>query len=153
MSDVRIPDLNQITIAGRLVRDPEIRTLSSGTQVAGCAVAHDRFYRSNGESQKATTFIDIKAWEKTAEILSELAKGAEVVITGRIEQESWDDKQTGQKRSKHVIVCDRVHPLAWKRDGNDQQGAAPRQQSRPAPAPQPQQAKLLSASPDDDIPF
>lgn len=155
-SNVRIPDVNEVRIAGRLTRDAELRYLQSGMAVCSCAVAHDRFYRGkDGEKQKETTFVDFTAWDKTAENVAKLHKGTPVFITARLRQESWDDKATGQKRTKLSLNADRVQPLEWGESSDTQEAATqPRQTAQrttppPARASAPQQQDL----PEDDIPF
>ena len=95
-------------IAGNLTRDPELRSLPSGTQVASFSVAVNRSYKdANGQAQEATSFIDCAAWGKLAEIISQYAKkGSGVLVSGRLDQRSWEDKTTGQKRSRVEIVVE-----------------------------------------------
>jgi single-strand DNA-binding protein len=102
---------NTVTIAGNLTRDPEIKFLKSGTAVTELSVAINR---KDKEGEDHTSFVDVKAWQSLAENASEsLTKGMRVVVSGRLEQETWEDKE-GNKRSKLVVVADEISPsLRW----------------------------------------
>ncbi|HET8929537.1 MAG TPA: single-stranded DNA-binding protein [Acidimicrobiales bacterium] len=120
---------NTVTVVGNITRDPELRFTPSGQAVASFGIAVNRRWqnRSNNEWEEQTSFFDIKCWAQLAENVSEsLGRGARVVVTGRLEQRSWQTDQ-GDKRSKVEIVADDVAPsLRWataqiskneKRDG------------------------------------
>ena len=102
---------NTITISGNLTRDPELKFLGSGTAVADLSVAVNRKDKDGNES---TSFIDVTAWQTLAENVAEsLTRGARVIVTGRLEQQTWEDKDGG-KRSKLVLIADDVAPsLKW----------------------------------------
>lgn len=101
--------MNLVIIRGNLTRDPELRFLPKGTAIAAFGVAVNRKWTNDaGEKQEEVTFLDVDAWGKTAETIAQwFRKGSPILITGRLKQETWDDKQTGQKRSKVKIVLDR----------------------------------------------
>lgn len=95
-------------IAGNVTRDPELRTTPSGSSVCSFSVAINRTYRDgSGEQKESVSFIDCSAWGKLGETISQYAKkGTGIIVSGRLEQRSWDDKNTGQKRSRVEIVAD-----------------------------------------------
>ena len=95
-------------ITGNLTRDPELRNTPNGASVCGFTVAVNRVYRdSNGEQKEDVSFIDCSAWGKLAEMIAQYAKkGSGVLVSGRLDQRSWEDKTTGQKRSRTEIVVE-----------------------------------------------
>jgi len=107
---------NSVTVVGNITRDPELRFTPSGQAVASFGIAVNRRWqnRANNEWEEQTSFFDIKCWAQLAENVSEsLGRGARVVVTGRLEQRSWQTDQ-GDKRSKVEIVADDVAPsLRW----------------------------------------
>ncbi len=123
---------NSITIVGNITRDPELRYTPSGQANVRLGVAVNRKWqdRSSGEWQEATSFFDVIAWRELAENVNEsLKKGARVIVTGRLEQRSWE--QEGNKRSVVEIIADEIAPsLRWatakvektERRGGDQGG-------------------------------
>jgi single-strand DNA-binding protein len=93
--------INQVILMGRLTRDPESRTTPSGKTVVSFSIAVDR-----GGDNDATDFFDITAWEKLGELVAQyLSKGRRTLVQGRLQQSSWDDKDTGKKRSKVEVVA------------------------------------------------
>ena len=92
-------------VAGNITRDPEVRTTPSGASVTGFTIAVNRRYRSaSGEDQEQTSFLDCSAWGKMGETIAQyLHKGDPILVSGRLDQRSWDDKTTGQKRSRVEI--------------------------------------------------
>ena len=87
--------INQVILMGRLTRDPETRTTTSGKSVTSFSLAVDR----QGQDDQAD-FFDVTAWEKTGELVAQyLSKGRRCLVQGRLRQDSWDDKETGKKRS------------------------------------------------------
>jgi single-strand DNA-binding protein len=123
---------NTITIVGNITRDPELRYTPSGQANVRLGVAVNRKWqdRSSGEWQEATSFFDVIAWRELAENVNEsLKKGARVIVTGRLEQRTWE--QEGNKRSVVEIIADEIAPsLRWatakvektERRGGDQGG-------------------------------
>lgn len=95
-------------ITGNLTRDPELRTTPNGANVCSFSVAVNRVYRdSNGEQKEDVSFIDCSAWGKLGEMIHQYAKkGTGVLVSGRLDQRSWEDKTTGQKRSRVEIVVE-----------------------------------------------
>ena len=95
-------------ITGNLTRDPELRTTPNGASVCSFSVAVNRVYRdSNGDQKEDVSFIDCSAWGKLGEMINQYAKkGSGVLVSGRLDQRSWEDKTTGQKRSRVEIVVE-----------------------------------------------
>lgn len=98
---------SKVIIMGNITRDPELRSTPSGTQVCSFSVAVNRNYRdSSGEQKDNVSFFDCSAWGKSGEIIAQYAKkGSGILVSGRLEQRSWEDKE-GQKRSRVEIVVE-----------------------------------------------
>jgi single-strand DNA-binding protein len=107
---------NTVTLVGNVTRDPELRFTPSGQPVANFGLAVNRRWqnRQTQEWEEAVSFFDIVCWREMAENASEsLAKGSRVIVTGRLDQRSWET-QEGEKRSKIEVVADEVGPsLRW----------------------------------------
>ena len=113
--------LNHITLMGRLTRDPELRSTTSGTPVASFTLAVDRDFAARDSGERQTDFIDIVAWRQTGEFASKyFRKGQLVAVQGRLQSRKWEDKE-GKKRVSYEIVADRVHFAESKKEN----GAAP----------------------------
>jgi len=148
---------NKVILLGNLTRDPEVRYTPKGTAVAELGMAVNRVYTAeNGEKREETTFVDVTLWGRTAEIAGEyLKKGRPVFIEGRLQLDSWEDKTSGQKRSKLKVVGEGLQLLGARPSGSGSTGgeeessSAPRSSSKSAPPP-----KAAPAGPgDDEIPF
>src|SRR6059036_2839554 len=100
--------LNKVMLMGNLTRDPEVRYTPKGTAVAEIGLAVNRtFTAENGEKREETTFVDVTLWGRQAEVAAEyLKKGRPVFIEGRLQMDSWEDKTTGQKRTKLKVVAE-----------------------------------------------
>ena len=118
--------INQVILMGRLTRDPEQRTTTSGRTVVSFSIAVDRM----GQDDQAD-FFDVTAWEKLGDLVMQyLAKGRRVLVQGRLRQDSWDDKETGKKRSRVEVTATDVTFLDGPNDGAGNSGsAAPRTSS------------------------
>jgi single-strand DNA-binding protein len=93
--------INQVILMGRLTRDPEVRTTSTGKSITSFSIAVDR-----AGQEDAADFFDVTAWEKLGELVSQyLSKGRRCLVQGRLRQDSWDDKETGKKRSRVEVVA------------------------------------------------
>ena len=107
---------NNVTVVGNITRDPELRFTPSGQAVASFGLAVNRRWqnRQTSEWEEQTSFFDVKCWAQMAENVSEsLGRGSRVVVSGRLEQRSWETDQ-GDKRSKVEIVADEIAPsLRW----------------------------------------
>jgi single-strand DNA-binding protein len=103
-----------ITVVGNLTSDPELRFLASGIGVAAFTVASTprQLDKQSGEWKDGTpTFLDCKVWREAGEHVAEsLQRGARVIVTGRLKQESWEDRESGQKRSKFVLDVEEIGP-------------------------------------------
>lgn len=120
-------------IAGNLTRDPELRNTPSGASVCSFSVAVNRVYRdTSGEQKEDVSFIDCSAWGKLGEMINQYAKrGTGVLVSGRLDQRSWEDKNTGQKRSRvEIVVEDFNFTSNANRDGGSSyQGGSSSQES------------------------
>ena len=164
---------NRIIMMGNLTRDPVLRYLPSQMAVAefGLAVNH-RYRTKNGEDREEVCFIDCSAFGKQAEVINQYCqKGRPLLVEGRLKYDSWEDKQGGGKRSKHVIVVDNFQLLGGRdsagggnrsSDESSQDNSRPqRPQGRPAAARPSQQQNPPQEPPfpdeqqfqEDDIPF
>ena len=105
--------LNKVMLIGNLTRDPEVRYTPKGSAVCDMAIAVNRRYLTeSGERQEEVTYLDIVLWGKTAELAGQyLAKGRSVFVEGRLQMDTWEDKATGQKRSKIKIVAENMQFL------------------------------------------
>lgn len=138
-------------LIGNLTRDPEIKYTPKGTAIAEIGLAVNRTYTTDaGEKREECTFIDVELWGRQAELAGEyLKKGRPVFIEGRLKLDTWDDKQTGQKRSKMRVVGEQMQFLGGKDDKPAQQ-----RQSAPPPRQQPKPPDPdLDAPEEDDVPF
>lgn len=130
-------NLNKVILMGNLTRDPELRHTPRGTAVAEMSLAINRSWRNDaGEKQEDTTFVDVTFWGKTAELAQKyLTKGRGIYLEGRLQLDTWEDKDTGKKRSKLKIIGETLQFLPDGR-GGDRQQASTRQ---PEPQRQRQQ--------------
>ena len=114
---------NKAIIVGRVTQDPELRTTPNGQQVTSFSVATNRYWTDkSGQKQDKAEFHNIVAWGRLAEIAGQyLQKGAYVLIVGRIETRSWDDKDSGQKRYRTEIVAENLQ--LGPRGGGESPGA------------------------------
>src|SRR5579885_3320669 len=100
-------NLNKVLLLGNVTRDPEVRYTPKGSAVCDLGIAVNRqFTLDSGEKREEVTFVEVTLWGRTAEIAGEyLRKGRPVFIEGRLQMDTWDDKQTGQKRSRRRAVA------------------------------------------------
>ena len=150
-------NFNKVILAGNLTRDPELRYTPNGKAIAKFGMAINRNWTTDtGEKKEEVTFVDIDAFGRQAEVISQyLKKGRPVLIEGRLKLDQWDDKQTGQKRSRLGVVLESFSFLDSGGRGDGGSPDAPRS-SRPAPAPvaAPAGGGDDSNPPaDDDVPF
>ena len=158
-------NLNKVMLMGNLTRDPEVRYTPKGTAVAELGLAINRVYSAeNGEKREETTFVDVTLWGRTAEIAGEyLKKGRPVFIEGRLQLDTWDDKTTGQKRSKLKVVGEAMQLMGSRGGGEGGEGpgsgggssggGAQRSAPPARPAPQKPPADPDLEPEEDDIPF
>ena len=142
-------NLNRVFLLGRLTRDPELRSLPKGGQVADLGLAINRVYSTEGgEKKEETTFVDVTLWGRQAEIAGQyLTKGRAVFIEGRLHLDAWDDRQTGQKRTRLKVICESLQFLP-NRAETGKPSAAASVRAVAAVAPQPGYE-----NDDRDVPF
>src|SRR2546422_10909052 len=101
-------NFNKVLLMGNLTRDPEVRYTPKGTAVAAIGLAVNRVWTTDtGEKKEEVTFVDVDLWSRNAEIAGQyLHKGSPLFVEGRLQLDTWDDKQTGQKRSKIKVVAE-----------------------------------------------
>jgi len=144
---------NKVILAGNLTRDPELRYTPKGTAVARIGLACNRKWKSEtGELKEEVTFVDVDAFGKQAETIGQyLKKGRPILIEGRLRYDTWEDKQTKQKKSKLGVVLENFQFLD---SGNRGEGAeAPAPRSAPAAAPAPEGGEAEGPPEGDDVPF
>lgn len=140
---------NHAAIGGNLTRDPELRYTPKGTAILSGTVANSRKWRDDqGNLQEEVSFVDFTAFGKTAENIGKyFKKGSTILVSGRIKQDRWDDRQTGQKRSKVLLIVDRFDFAGGNREEPQARQSHPPHQNQSHPQDEPQ----LPA--DDDVPF
>jgi single-strand DNA-binding protein len=147
---------NKVILAGNLTRDPELRYLPKGTAVAAFALAVNRTWKSEtGENKEEVSFIDIEAFGRQAEVIAQyMRKGRPLLVEGRLKQDSWEDKQSQQKRTKLKVVLESFSFIDSKgAEGGSSAGEAPRR-SAPAGAPSsPPPDASEGPGEEDDVPF
>lgn len=116
--------VNKVILIGNCTRDPEVRYTPKGTAVADIGMAMNRYYSSDGgDRREETTFVDVTLWGRQAEVAGEyLKKGRPVYIEGRLQMDSWDDKNTGQKRTKLKVVGESMQLLGSRDGGGSNSG-------------------------------
>lgn len=111
---------NKVILLGNLTRDPQVKYTPGGSAVAEIGLAVNRTWwdKASNSRKEETTFVDVTLWGRDAEVAGEyLAKGRPVLIEGRLQLDTWDDKQTGQKRSKLRVVAERMQMLGGRGEG------------------------------------
>lgn len=141
--------LNHVCIAGRLTRDPELRTTQSGVSVCSFSIACDRDFADKATNERECDFIDCVAWRGVADFVSRnFSKGRMICVSGRLQMRKWTDKD-GNKRVSAEILAENVYFADSKRpDGNNQTASNYAAPADPAPA---DFAALIEA--DADLPF
>jgi single-strand DNA-binding protein len=155
-----MPGYNKVILIGNLTRDPELRYTPKGVAIAKLGLAVNRSWRDSatGELKEEVTFVDVDAFGKQAETLGQyMKKGSPLMVEGRLRLDSWEDKQTNQKRSKLGVILESFQFLD---SGRNREGGAP---DAPAPRSRPNQAATPPPSPategdegppeEDDVPF
>lgn len=127
---------NKVILMGNLTRDPEVRTTPSGQSVANFSLAVNRTWKGqDGSNQEAVSYIDCVAWGKTGEIIAQyVQKGRPLLVSGRLDQRSWDDKESGQKRSKVEVVVEDFNFVAGGAGGSGGGSFGDSGASSPAPS-------------------
>ena len=149
---------NKVILVGNLTRDPELRYTPKGTAIAKFGLAVNRIWTNEaGEKKEDVTFVDIDVFGRTAENVAQyMRKGSPLLVEGRLRLDQWDDKQTGQKRSKLGVVGEIVQFLGSPRTTEGGAPSAPRTAAPAAPAapvaPEPAEAEAPPHE-GDDVPF
>lgn len=141
--------LNKVMIIGNLTRDPELRYTPKGQAVTDIALAVNRRYVVDGEKREEVTYVDVTFWGKGAEIIAQyMKKGNPMYVEGRLRLDSWDDKTTGQKRSRLTVTGEEFQFLGGKGEGGgggggssqhyDDEGSSSRGSSGGNSSPRPQ---------------
>ena len=159
-------NLNKVMLIGNLTRDPELRHTPKGTAVSEISLAINRNWTNEqGQKQEETTYVEVTLWGRQAEVVQQyVTKGSPIYIEGRLQLDSWDDKETGKKRSKLRVIGENFQFLSGKPGapggGGNSGGYSERpQQSSSAPQQRSGPPQGASAAPaddfqeDDDIPF
>ena len=148
---------NRVILMGNLTRDPQVRYTPGGTAVTdiGLAVNRTWFDKTTQQKREEVTCVDVTLWGRQAEVAGEyLSKGRSVLIEGRLQLDQWDDKETGQKRSKLKVVCENMTMVGGRSSGSPQDGGEnPEAQfSEPNPTESFHESPP-AAAPNDDVPF
>jgi len=159
-------NLNKVMLIGNLTRDPELRYTPKGTAVADISLAINRVWNNEqNQKQEETIFVDVTLWGRQAELAQQyLTKGRGAYIEGRLQMDTWDDKETGKKRSKLKVIGESLQFLPDGRGGQGVGGGStPSERPQPSARPPQQQRSTppqgASAAPadefqeEDDIPF
>jgi len=164
-----MPNLNKVMLMGNLTRDPEIKYTPKGMAIASFGIAVNRVWSNEaGEKQEEVTFIDIEMFGRKAEVVGEyFKKGKPIYVEGRLKLDSWDDKTSGQKKSKLKIIGETFEFLGGRDGapgggggggGGGEYSGGESRPARPASRPTAPPPKRAPADPDldapeDDIPF
>lgn len=147
-------NFNKVIIVGNLTRDPEVRVTPQGLTICKLALAVNRNYRTaNGEDQEETTYVDVDAFGKPAEIIAKyMGKGRPLLVEGRLKTDSWTN-QAGEKRSKLKVVLENFQFMGGRGDEGGEAGrgysSAPQSSSSDDSVP----GDYDSKDGDEDIPF
>lgn len=156
-------NLNKVILMGNLTATPELRTTpGKGTSVTDISLAINRYFSGeNGTRQEETTFVDVTLWGRQAEIACQyLTKGRGVLVEGRLQLDTWEDRETHQKRSRLRVVGENLQLLGNGREGQGGSDTRPAQtpRSQNGGSPPPRNNNNSRPAPpvdefDDDIPF
>lgn len=156
---------NKVMLMGNLTRDPEVRYTPKGTAIATIGLAVNRVWTNEGgEKKEEVTFVDVEVWGRQAETIGQyMAKGKPIFVEGRLKLDQWDDKESGQKRSKLKVVCENFQFIGAPKGGGEVSDQPPGEQrsqarparpmNRPAPARPAEEDAPQSSEGDDNIPF
>lgn len=163
---------NRVILMGNLTRDPQVKYIPSGTAVAelGLAVNRTWFDKNANQKKEDVTFVDVTLWGRQAEIAGEyLSKGRAVLIEGRLQMDTWQDKESGQNRSKLKVVCENMTMVGGRNEGGGSGGGGGYQRPQAsAPSSSGNQSDFSSGvdssadsfydspsgnTPDDEVPF
>jgi len=153
---------NRVILAGNLTRDPELRYTPKGLAISKIGLAINRTWKNEaGETKEEVTFVDVDSFGRQAEVIAQyFKKGRPILVEGRLRLDQWDDKQTGQKRSKLGVVLEGFSFVDSNRGDGGGAPSAPSEGARPRPAVA-QPAAPAGEAPEseapppeqDDVPF
>ncbi len=161
-------NLNKVMLIGNLTRDPELRYTPKGTAVADISLAINRIWNNEQNvRQEETIFVEVTLWGRQAELAQQyLSKGRSCYIEGRLQMDTWDDKETGKKRNKLKVIGETLQFLpdgkggqgGGSPQGGQPQGGQHQANRQPPQRSAPPQQGASAAPPadfaeDDDIPF
>ena len=151
-------NLNSVQLAGNLTRDPELRHTGGGQAVVEASIAINRKWRTDaGEDREEVTFVGLIIWGKSAETFARMMqKGCGVFVQGRLTQQQWDDKATGQKRERTKVTVDSWQYVSGTRRMDGQrpaQRSEPRVVSQTTAPASAEFSKPTEQPPEDDVPF
>jgi single-strand DNA-binding protein len=140
--------LNKVFLIGNLTRDPELKATPRGTSICQFGLAVNRQFKDeSGAMRDETTFLDLEAWGKQGELVGKyLTKGSPCMVEGRLKLDQWEDKQTGQKRSKIKIVVENVQFLSGKKEKQGEQREENNEPYTPPP-------RSTTPAREEDVPF
>jgi single-strand DNA-binding protein len=155
-------NFNKVYLMGNLTRDPEMRVTPKGTAICQFGLAISRSWKDeSGQTREETAFVDIEAWGKQGEVISKYCtKGRPLFVEGRLKFDQWEDKTSGQKRSKLKVVLENFQFIGGRGDGAP--GAGPSASSgepgEPGDGPPPSRGPARGPSApkdtvDEDVPF
>ena len=130
-----MPNLNKVQLMGNITRDPEVRYTPKGTAVTDISLAINRnFSGDDGERREETTFVEITFWGRQAEIIGEwMKKGRPIYVEGRLQLDSWEDKTSGQQRSRLKVIGEKFEFLGGRDDTGGSSSGGSSRSSNPAP--------------------
>jgi single-strand DNA-binding protein len=151
-------NFNKVYLMGNLTRDPEMRVTPKGTAICQFGLAISRSWKDeSGQTREETAFVDIEAWGKQGEVISKYCtKGRPLFVEGRLKFDQWEDKTSGQKRSKLKVVLENFQFIGGRGDGAP--GGGPAAGGEPAESGEAPRAPAKAPSPpketvDEDVPF
>lgn len=149
-------NFNKVYLIGNLTRDPELRVTPKGTAICQFGLAVNRQYKDeSGATRDETTFVDIEAWGRQGETISKYCtKGRPLFVEGRLKFDQWEDKASGQKRSRLKVVLEGFQFLGGRGEGGGP-GNEPAEQTpeRHSPPPRVTNKPAPTEDIDEDVPF
>lgn len=158
-------EFNKVILIGRLTKDPELRYTPSGSAVAQLRLAANYTYRTKEEKKEEVLFIDVSVFGRSAETIKQyMSKGREILVEGRLQQNDWTDKTSGQKRTSYRVVADRFQFLGSGRGAGAGGGGGEREMAAEEGGSPPEAIDAgdsgggparqeAGAPPEDDLPF
>lgn len=135
---------NKVILMGNLTRDVELRYTQSGSAIANVSLAVNRHWVQDGQKKEEVTFVEIVFFAKPAETIAQYCKkGSSLLVEGRLKLDTWEDKQTGQKRSKLMVVGESFQFV----------GGGPKSESKSESRPIPSRETTGELPVEDDVPF